>query len=140
MPRFCTSCGQPVNDGVRFCTNCGAPVAVEQTNYQQPDPDIKNTTESEPEPQVQQTQQIYVGNKPKSYLGWSIVVTVLCCWPFGIPAIVNSAKVNNRWNESDYAGAQEASQKAKKWIIVSAILGLIANVVYLISSGLVDQL
>ena len=135
MTRFCTQCGQPVADNCSFCTNCGAPVPPAAN----PQPQQQYNPQPDPQPQYQQpqqTKQVYVGNKPKSHLALSIIVTILCCWPFGIPAIVYSAKVNNRWNEGDYAGAQEASKKAMTWIIVSAILGIAATVAYVLVKGI----
>lgn len=63
---------------------------------------------------------------PSSHMVWAILVTLLCCWPFGIPAIVNAAKVDKLWYAGDHRGALDASSSAKKWIIVSAILGAIA--------------
>ena len=56
---------------------------------------------------------------PDNYLAWSIVTTLLCCWPFGIPAIVNAVKVENLWIMGDKAGALERSKAAKKWCWVS---------------------
>ena len=137
MTRFCTQCGQPIVGNGSFCTNCGAPVPPPaadpqpQQQYYNPQPD--------PQPQYQQTQQaqqVNIGTKPKSHLALSILVTILCCWPFGIPAIVYSAKVNNRWNEGDAAGAQDASKKAMTWIIVSAILGIVGTVLYILIKGI----
>lgn len=31
MPKLCTKCGKPINDGSKFCTSCGTPVEVERT-------------------------------------------------------------------------------------------------------------
>jgi hypothetical protein len=65
--------------------------------------------------------------EPPTYLWQAIVVTVLCCIPFGIPAIVFSTKVKPAYLAGDYAGALEASKKAKMWCIVALIVGLITN-------------
>jgi hypothetical protein len=60
-----------------------------------------------------------------NYLWQSIVVTIFCCWPFGIPAIVYAAKVDGLKARGDIAGAMAASASARTWCIVSAgvILG-----------------
>jgi hypothetical protein len=71
---------------------------------------------------------------PATYLWQSIVVTLLCCWAFGIPAIVNAAKVQKFWSAGDYAGAQEASKKASKWSLVSLIVGIVVQTIFLIIS------
>jgi hypothetical protein len=69
--------------------------------------------------------------EPPTYLWQAIVVTVLCCIPFGIPAIVFSTKVKPAYLTGDYAGALEASKKAKMWCIVALIVGLITNLLFL---------
>lgn len=64
-----------------------------------------------------------------NYLWQSIVVTILCCWPFGIPAIVYAAKVDTLKAQGDIAGAMAASASAKMWCLVS--VGVIAGVLVL---------
>ena len=54
-----------------------------------------------------------------NYLWQSIVVTILCCWPCGIPAIVYAAKVDGLKLQGNINGALEASANAKKWCIIS---------------------
>ena len=128
MTRFCTQCGQQVPDNCSYCTNCGAPLANAQPQYQ---------FNFNPNPQPMQQP---MGPKPNNYLVWSILVTIFCCLPLGIWSIVCSSKVNKEWDRGNYVGTKEASSKAKTWIIISAILGLIANAVYVFSSGVLDQL
>lgn len=60
-----------------------------------------------------------------NYLWQSIVVTIICCWPFGIPAIVFAAKVDGLVAKGDIAGALEASKKAKKWCIITLCAGVL---------------
>jgi hypothetical protein len=67
--------------------------------------------------------------KVPSYLTQSILVTIFCCLPLGIAAIVSSAQVNSKLSAGDYEGAMEASQKAKKWGWVAFFLGLAAGVI-----------
>lgn len=62
---------------------------------------------------------------PKTWLVESILVSLFCCLPFGIVGIVNAARVESRFFAKDYEGATRASQEAKKWTIVSFVLGLI---------------
>ena len=57
--------------------------------------------------------------KPDNHLVWAILSTVLCCWPLGIPAIMNAAKVDKLWAEGDYCGARDAADKAKRLILFS---------------------
>lgn len=62
---------------------------------------------------------------PPNYLVFAILVTIFCCLPFGIVAIVFAAQVNSKAAAGDYAGALDASKKAKTWCWVAFILGLI---------------
>lgn len=73
----------------------------------------------------------YSGEVIPSYLWQSIVVTILCCWPLGIPAIVYAAKVEGLKSRGDIAGARAASNSAKTWCWVSFGLGLGVLVIYL---------
>ena len=66
------------------------------------------------------------GAPPKNYLVQSIIACILCCVPAGIVAIVFATQVNSKWQAGDYAGAQQASQRAKTWTIVTVVLGVIA--------------
>ena len=38
------------------------------------------------------------GGPPDNKLVWSILVTLFCCLPFGIVAIIKSAEVNSKWS------------------------------------------
>lgn len=67
---------------------------------------------------------------PPNNLVFAILVTILCCWPLGIPAIVFAAQVNSKFAQGDYAGAEESSKKAKTWSIIALCAGLLGGVIY----------
>jgi Interferon-induced transmembrane protein len=67
--------------------------------------------------------------EPDNYLVWAILSTVLCCLPLGIVSIVNSTKVSGLWAQGRYGEAQAAADNAKKWAIISAIVGAVVFVV-----------
>jgi len=69
---------------------------------------------------------------PETYLWQSIVVTLLCCWPLGIPAIIAATKVSSKYAQGDYAGAQAASQEARKWTFIALGLGVAVVVLYVL--------
>ena len=75
------------------------------------------------------------GAPPPNYLVWAILTTILCgctallSLPLGIASIVFSTQVNSKWAMGDVAGAQEASEKAKKFAIWAAIVGVVVNVI-----------
>jgi hypothetical protein len=64
-----------------------------------------------------------------NYLVQSIIVTLCCCIPFGIPAIVYAAQVNTKLAAGDVAGAQDSSGKAKMWCWIAFGVGIVANVI-----------
>ncbi|HUP81053.1 MAG TPA: CD225/dispanin family protein [Pirellula sp.] len=64
-----------------------------------------------------------------NYLVQSILVTLCCCIPFGIVAIVYAAQVNAKLAANNVAGAQESSQNAKKWCWIGFGSGLVINLI-----------
>ena len=78
------------------------------------------------------------GIPPKNWLVESVLVTIFCCLPFGIVAIVNAANVNSRLAVGDYVGAQEASRNAGKWVkygLIGAVLQVVIPVVLIAVLG-----
>ena len=67
-----------------------------------------------------------------NYLVPAILVTIFCCWPFGIPAIVFAAKVDGMVSRGDIAGAIDASNKAKTWTWVSFGSGFAVILIYIL--------
>jgi hypothetical protein len=65
-----------------------------------------------------------------NYLWQSIVCTLCCCLPFGIPAIVFASQVNAKLAAGDVPGAMESSRKAKMWCWISFALGIVGAIVY----------
>ncbi|MDD5649308.1 MAG: CD225/dispanin family protein [Candidatus Nanoarchaeia archaeon] len=64
-------------------------------------------------------------NPPKTWLTESILVTLLCCLPIGIVAIIQANKVSSLIAADDEKGAIKASENAKMYVIVSAVLGVV---------------
>jgi len=83
-----------------------------------------------PSPYAPPTAPQGFATKIPNYLWQSICVTVLCCPPFGIPAIIYAAKVEGLQARGDTAGALAASKTAKMWCWVSFGLGLAAILFY----------
>lgn len=69
------------------------------------------------------------GSDIPNYLWQSIAVTLCCCLPFGIVAIVYAAQVKTKATVGDIAGAQDASGKAKMWCWIGFGVGLAVNVI-----------
>ena len=98
---YCTSCGSPRADTATVCPNCGA--AVQHYPVQPP-----------------------VNN----YLVPAILVTLCCCLPGGIVAIVYAAQVNSKLAGGDISGAMDASRNAKMWCWIAAGAGLLLGIAY----------
>lgn len=60
-----------------------------------------------------------IQSESSTFFVLSIVATVLCCWPFGIPAIINANKARKCVDVNDYAGAQQSLKSAKTWTFVT---------------------
>jgi hypothetical protein len=77
------------------------------------------------------------GTPPPNYLWQSIVVTLCCCLPLGIVSIIFAAQVNSKWAQGDAAGAQDASQKAKMFMLIGLGVGLVVIILSMIFNGAV---
>ena len=108
--------------------------------------DNQNYPNNQQPPQYQQSYQPNYGYqqqpqsqrpvKPDNYLVWAILCTILCCLPFGIVSIVYAAKVDGLYSQGDYQAAQEASEKAKKWAMWGAIIGVAATIIVCVIYGI----
>lgn len=67
-----------------------------------------------------------------NYLWQAICVTLFCCLPFGIVAIVYATKVDGLVAAGDYAGAQSASDSARNWVNLGAGIGLVILLLYIV--------
>ena len=104
---FCQKCGQEIASEAVMCPHCQAATP--------------NAVPAKP---------------PKSYLAQAIIVTILCCLPFGIPAIVYAAQVNGKFAAGDYAGAEESSKKANMWSWIAVGAGLLSGIIWGVATGL----
>jgi hypothetical protein len=95
-------------------------------------PGMRETPPPSPKPQRNVMYEERPTPRPKNWLVESILCTVFCCMPFGIAGIVYAAKVDSYYNNGDYRAAQQASDDAKKWTMVSLWLGLGFVVIYFI--------
>lgn len=68
---------------------------------------------------------------PPTWLVWSVICTVFFSTIPGIIAIIQSVRVSSRYYAGDIEGAKRSSRYAEIWIIVSFVLGVISNTLYL---------
>jgi hypothetical protein len=102
---YCTNCGKPRDPDAEVCAECGTPVE-------------RFAAAGAPSQQI------------PNYLVQSILVTLCCCLPFGIVAIVYSAQVNPKLAVGDTPGALDASRKAKMWAWISFGCGVAFGALY----------
>jgi|ERR1700693_965300 hypothetical protein len=51
------------------------------------------------------------------------IISIFCCWPLAIPAIIFASQVNQKIAAGDMTGAQDASKKAKTFSYIAFGLG-----------------
>ena len=107
---FCPNCGAEVSDKAVICNKCGTSL-------------VKTTTQQTPGANQLQ---------PKTWLVESILVTLFCCLPFGIAAIVNAANVSSKFSAGDIEGANRASEQAGKWTKWAFGVGIAGILIYII--------
>ncbi len=119
---YCTKCGTPIPPGATSCPTCGQAVA-----YQAP-----------PMPAMGAAPGATIPN----YLVQAILVTLCCCLPFGVVAIIYAAQVNSKLAQGDTAGAMDSSKNAKMWCWIAFAGGVALSIVYalMFAGGMMDAI
>ena len=60
------------------------------------------------------------------------IISIFCCWPLGIVAIIFAAQVNGKVASGDLQGAADASKKAKMFSFIAIGIGVVVGVIYLL--------
>jgi len=63
------------------------------------------------------------------------IISIFCCWPLAIAAIIFAAKVNGQVAAGDLAGAQDSSKKAKMFSFIAIGIGLVGWILVFIFYG-----
>ena len=53
------------------------------------------------------------------------IISIFCCWPLAIAAIIFATQVNSKIAAGDVAGAEESSKKAKMFSFIAIGLGVL---------------
>lgn len=73
---------------------------------------------------------------PKTWFVESILITVLCCLPFGIVGLVKASQVETLYYGKEYAAALAASSSAKKWVYWGFGVSVVGIVLYALFIGI----
>lgn len=136
--KYCNSCGAQVADGVKFCPKCGKPVESTANNAGSQSMNSQSMGQQQYQHQGQSVgngfQQPFMnsGICPKTWMVESILVTLFCCFPFGIVGIINASKVNSQFIIGNIAGAEQASNDAGKWTKIGFFVGIAGWILYAI--------
>lgn len=107
-----------------------------------PQPPIYGTCPEPPCPPINaayeqstpQQQQYYSSEiPPKTWLAESILVTILCCLPFGIVGIIKASSVSNLWQSGRFEESRQASASAKKWTLIGFFSSLVIYFIYFVA-------
>jgi hypothetical protein len=60
------------------------------------------------------------------------IISLFCCLPGGIVAVIFAAQVNGKVQAGDIAGATDSAKKAKLFSFISIGLGLLAIICYVL--------
>ena len=60
------------------------------------------------------------------------IISIFCCWPLAIPAIIFATQVNSKLAAGDTPGAEDSSKKAKMFSFIAIGLGLLCVLIYVI--------
>lgn len=128
----CPNCGTSNPDSASICAQCGRPMHA-------PPPPPTPAYAPPPPPAGSYAPPQYAmpagGTPPPNYLILSIFTTLCCCLPLGIVGIIFAAQVNSKFAAGDYAGAQMASANAKKWSLIGIVVGLLAQIIWIVFAG-----
>ncbi|HET9746301.1 MAG TPA: CD225/dispanin family protein [Chitinophagaceae bacterium] len=68
----------------------------------------------------------------ENWLVEAILVTLLCCLPFGVVGIIFAAQVNTKQQAGDMEGAEKSRREAAKWTKIGFFVGIGVIVLYIL--------
>jgi hypothetical protein len=127
---YCSRCGSTNADSAKACISCGEPLI--------PTPVVPSGGASSGNPMgppmgpsMGSSMHEYSGAPATTYLVQSILVTLFCCQPFGVVAIVFAAMTMGKNSSGDFAAAERTSGLAKMWCWIGFGVGLAFILLYI---------
>jgi hypothetical protein len=121
---YCAKCGFQNDPAAQYCASCGAMLSGSGSGSGSgPGPG--------PGPAVQATYSTS-GGPVSSHIVPAILITLFCCQPLGIVAIVFSAMAMSKNSSGDYNGAAVDARRAKQlcwWGFGLGLLGIVVGVI-----------
>ena len=68
----------------------------------------------------------------ENWLVEAILVTLLCCLPFGVVGIIFAAQVNTKQQAGDMEGAEKSRREAAKWTKIGFWIGIAGIILYIL--------
>ncbi|MCM1033257.1 MAG: CD225/dispanin family protein [Odoribacter sp.] len=98
-----------------------------QPIFPTPQPAASTTTQHTQQSSDYAPASAYAENtkQPPTYIGWSILLAVLCCSPLAVVAIITGAISSSRYNSGDYSGAKSMSNLTEWLLIFTIVLAFI---------------
>lgn len=72
---------------------------------------------------------------PPKHTGYAVLTMIFCFWPLSLVALIRGSDIETRWAAGDYAGAQRASDEARKfcrWSLIVGIVGWVFLLLYVV--------
>ena len=129
---YCKRCGAKNEETNHVCRRCGALLGDFA-----PPPEKPQGLEFESLPQTVYNPKNFPAPHPspypeamRTYLVPAILVTLFCCIPFGIPAIVHASIARSKFAEGDFDEGAARAKKARFWVWMGFGSGLAFLVLY----------
>ena len=74
---------------------------------------------------------VFSGNSTSPHLGWAILVAALGLLPLGIIAVIQAFRAGAALRADEVARARKLATSAKWWIIITAFVALLVDLVIL---------
>ena len=117
---YCPKCGTRNERNSSFCVNCGFSLGTS--------PNIPSRQND--------SQQTYIqGGEPSGirvpdYLIFSVLVTILCCWPLGLFSLYFAAKARGLSEAGDNKHAYQMARLAFIWCWITLSCGILVILTY----------